>query len=70
MLLNYEQPPVVIYILLNARNFNVATGIYAKFVFLKDQITWTGFYIGLAIFITSFTLLAIATRKCQPPDRK
>ncbi len=66
MKMNYKKPPIVTYILLNARNFNTRSEIYTKFVFMKDEQTWMGFYITapiLLVFIVGFGWLL---KKYQP----
>jgi hypothetical protein len=50
---------------LNARNFNSRAGIYTKFVFLKDEHTWIGFYISAPIFLTFIVGFGYMLKKYQ-----
>jgi hypothetical protein len=66
--MNYKKPPIVTYILLNARNFNSRAGIYTKFVFLKDERTWMGFYISAPIFFALIIGFGCMLKKYQPNE--
>lgn len=68
MILNYPQPPIVSYILLNARNFNTRAGIYTKFIFIEEEVTWNLFFIIFPIIIISFLACLYCLKKHQPKD--
>jgi uncharacterized protein YneF (UPF0154 family) len=70
MTLNYDKPPILTYIMLNARNLNTKASIYTKFVFLQKEMTWVGFYIGMPLILLFFIAFGFLLKKYQPQQVK
>jgi len=68
MSLNYKKPPIITYILLNARNFNTRAGIYTKFIFIQDEETWAAFFIASPIVLVLIVACGFALKKHQPKE--